>query len=138
MIVDMTAMCVCACNISRGSGLRQQRNIVALQRGRVDLGSVLLRANTLRAARASFLPQAFFTRDMYARDYFLVEQVVKELHALIRESNRTTLSGERAYSNEAADRKKSSNSNNISASPDTPPLSAPFVQLVHAILLFHQ
>jgi len=58
------------------SGLRQQKISVRLERGRVDLGSVMVRASALRAANASFLPLGIFTPDLFARDFFWLRQVL--------------------------------------------------------------
>lgn len=46
-----------------------------LVRQKVDLGSVLVSRRAYLASGASFLPEAAFTGDMFARDFFAISRI---------------------------------------------------------------
>jgi hypothetical protein len=103
----------CTC---RSTGLHQQKVSVRLKRKGVDLGSVMVRKAALTASHASFLPQSIFTKDLFARDYFWVRQVLGKL-----QKDAALLKGVKSFplDEDAAN-------------------SLPEVKLVNEVLMFHQ
>lgn len=100
--------------------MRRQRVSVRLERGQVDLGSVMVRRASLLTANASFLPRSLFTTDLFARDYFWARQVLDVLPAVQID----------AVENAIENRNNTVFSTLSSSQPD--------VHLVNEVLLIHQ
>ena len=66
---------------------------VAFRRGFVDLGSMMVRASAIERSNARFLPLSVFTTDLFARDFFFVQQVlsVVDEHTAARLVHKTLL-----------------------------------------------
>jgi hypothetical protein len=50
-----------------------------LERGKVDLGSVMIKRQLYIDTRSSFLPLAMFTKDLFARDFMIVQRMITYL-----------------------------------------------------------
>jgi hypothetical protein len=59
--------------------MTQQLVKLQLKRQYVDLGSIMFKINSPRSRKCSFLPNAFFTEDLFARDYFFAECMTSHL-----------------------------------------------------------
>jgi hypothetical protein len=60
----------------RGLQPHQVISVDLNKRGFVDLSSFMFRASLAAAARATFLPGAPYTQDIFARDYFFAQQLI--------------------------------------------------------------
>ncbi len=49
---------------------------ISFERGYLDLGSVILRANLFTKINAKFLPEAAFTKDLFARDFHTISKLL--------------------------------------------------------------
>ena len=58
----------------------EQQVRVAFRRGFVDLGSMMVRSSVVERANARFLPEGLFTTDLFARDYFFVQQILAAIN----------------------------------------------------------
>jgi hypothetical protein len=59
-------------------GETEQLITVELKRKFVDLGSIIMRSKIYLKADTMFLPDAFYTKEMFARDYFAIESNLQQ------------------------------------------------------------
>ena len=61
------------------NGTRQQPIQVAIERQRVDLGSMIIRAKLFSEHQIRFLPKSIFTGELFARDWFVIDKLNKSI-----------------------------------------------------------
>jgi hypothetical protein len=66
-------------NITIRNNLSEQAIKIKIERGKLDLGSVMARRQLFIDTGASFMPDAIFTKHMFARDFMIVDNMVQFL-----------------------------------------------------------
>ena len=61
------------------NGTRQQPIQVAIERQRVDLGSMIIRTKLFSDHQIRFLPKSIFTGELFARDWFVIDKLNKSI-----------------------------------------------------------